>query len=83
MRRCAAGSSREPYTCRISARARISLTSVDFPEPDTPVTAVKVPSGNGTSTPVRLFAVASRTTIAPAAGLRRAVGTAIERRPAR
>ena len=32
--------------CSICARARyrMSLTSVDLPEPDTPVTAVKVPS---------------------------------------
>src|SRR5437762_284169 len=37
-----------------SCRYRTSWTSVDLPEPDTPVTAVKVPSGMRTSTPARL-----------------------------
>ena len=35
---------------RASARYRMSLTSVDLPEPETPVTAIKQPSGNATST---------------------------------
>ena len=32
----------------------MSLTSVDFPDPDTPVTAIRQPSGNATSTFFRL-----------------------------
>ena len=33
----------------------MSLTSVDLPEPETPVTETKQPSGNETSTSLRLF----------------------------
>ena len=36
----------------------MSLTSVDFPDPDTPVTAMKHPSGNATSTFFRLCSLA-------------------------
>ena len=36
--------------------------SVDFPEPETPVTQVKVPRGNATSIPLRLCSRAPRTT---------------------
>src|SRR5881628_3065651 len=37
-----------------SARYRMSLTSVDLPEPDTPVTHVNVPSGMVTDWALRL-----------------------------
>src|SRR6478672_1566854 len=39
----------------------MSLTSVDLPEPDTPVTAVKTPRGKLTSTSRRLCSRAART----------------------
>ena len=45
---------RAPFSSRASAWYRMSLTSVDLPEPDTPVTATRQPSGNATSTPRRL-----------------------------
>lgn len=47
----------------------MSLTSVDFPEPDTPVTAVRTPSGNETSMSRRLFSFAP-CTVKPARGVR-------------
>ena len=40
---------------------RISFTSEDFPEPDTPVTQVKVPNGKATSTRRRLCSAAPKT----------------------
>ena len=43
----------------------MSLTSVDLPEPLTPVTAVNVPIGIVTSTFFRLLARAPRMTISP------------------
>ncbi len=54
----------------------MSFTSVDFPEPETPVTAVKTPSGNFTVMFLRLFSVAPATVRnfpVPAAALRRHV----------
>ena len=39
----------------------ISLTREDFPDPDTPVTQVKVPRGTDTSICRRLFSAAPRT----------------------
>jgi hypothetical protein len=41
----------------------MSLTSVDFPEPLTPVTATKQPSGTSRSTPLRLCSRAFSTRI--------------------
>ena len=41
------------------------MTSVDLPEPETPVTQQNTPSGNETSTPVRLCWRALRTTSSP------------------
>ena len=41
--------------------ARMSLTSVDLPDPDTPVTAVSTPSGNATSMLRRLCSLAPTT----------------------
>ena len=39
----------------------MSLTRVDFPEPDTPVTATNNPSGISTSISLRLFSLAPLT----------------------
>ena len=41
---------------------RVSLTRVDLPEPETPVTQQKTPSGTATSMPLRLCSRAPRTT---------------------
>ena len=46
---------------RAAARYRMSFTSVDFPEPETPVTAVKTPSGKRTVRFLRLFSLAPTT----------------------
>ena len=54
-------------SARASARCRISLTSVLFPEPDTPVTQVSAPSGKRTVTSFRLCSVAPTTVSALAA----------------
>ena len=61
----------------------MSLTSVDLPEPLTPVTAVSTPSGIATSMFFRLLARAPRMTISPRVGGRRAAGVAIARSPRR
>ena len=62
----------------------MSLTRVDFPDPDTPVTAMKQPSGNATSTFFRLCSLAPFTTTSRAGeGRRRIAGTGICRRPVR
>jgi hypothetical protein len=61
----------------------MSLTSVDLPEPLTPVTAVKVPSGIATSMFFKLFARAPRMTISPFDAGRLADGVGIERSPRR
>ena len=62
----------------------MSLTSVDLPEPLTPVTAVSMPSGIATSMFFRLFARAPRIDdLALARAGRRAVGVAIARSPRR
>ena len=59
----------------------MSSTSVDFPEPDTPVTTMKSPSGNLTSMFFRLFARAPSTSIALPFELRRSGGTGIDISP--
>ena len=62
----------------------MSLTRVDFPEPDTPVTAIRQPSGNATSTDRRLCSLAPLTTTSlPRLGLRRVAGSGISSRPVR
>ena len=50
------------------------MTSVDLPEPLTPVTVVRTPSGIVTSMPLRLLARAPLTTMAPRVAGRRAAG---------
>ena len=51
---CRPGIIRAPLIRFASTACRMSLTSVDLPDPDTPVTAISVPSGNFT---VRLLQV--------------------------
>ena len=56
-----------PARCRLRCRwletalSSTSLTSVDLPEPDTPVTLHSTPSGNFTSIVCRLFSAAPST----------------------
>src|SRR5262245_53946425 len=59
----------------------MSFTSVDFPEPETPVTQTRRPSGIRTSIDLRLFARAPSTSTALPLPSRRAGGSAIERAP--
>ena len=61
----------------------MSFTSVDFPDPLTPVTAVSTPSGNATSMPFRLFALAARMVNCPCRWGRRTFGVAMMRSPRR
>ena len=49
------------FNCVATARNRVSLTSVDLPDPETPVTQVMSPSGNSAVTFFRLLAVAPMT----------------------
>ena len=60
---------------------RIPLTKVDFPEPETPVTAINFPSGNLTDTFLRLFSLAPLTSIKRPLPTRRSVGTGIDLAP--
>ena len=81
--RCRPGSALARCRCWASERSRMSLTSVDLPEPDTPVTAMRHPSGNDTSMSCRLCSRAPRTvTTSPVPGRRRA-GTGIDFLPER
>ena len=52
------GFSFEPFNSFATVLYRTSFTSVDFPEPDTPVTHVNTPSGNFTLIFFNLFYVA-------------------------
>ena len=61
---------------------RMSFTRVDFPAPDTPVTAVRTPNGSSTSMSARLFSVAPTILRLPT-GARRVAGVAISIRPER
>ena len=62
----------------------MSLTSVDLPEPETPVTATNVPSGKLTSMFFRLFSRAPWTVSSrPGVSGRRTAGTGIDLRPER
>ena len=62
---------------------RISFTSEDLPDPDTPVTQVNVPSGMAASTFFRLFSDAPITRRKFPFPFRRSAGTAIFRFPER
>ena len=59
----------------------ISLTSVDFPLPETPVTPMNFPSGNFTLTSLRLFFLAFLITICSPLPSLLSVGTGIFLRP--
>ena len=59
----------------------MSFTSVDFPDPETPVTTVITPSGNVTSRFLRLFSFAPRIVSAAPFACRRSGRIAIEVRP--
>src|SRR5499425_1320991 len=61
----------------------MSLTSVDLPEPETPVTTVSRPSGMDTSTSFKLLADAPTIWMDLPLGLRRAGGTSIFAEPDR
>ena len=61
----------------------MSRTSVDLPDPDTPVTATKQPSGIFTSMSRRLCSRAPLTVTNPAPGRRRTVGTGTDFLPDR
>src|SRR4051812_23365632 len=60
---CAAGSSCGRYKVRETAAYSVSLTSVDLPDPDTPVTQVNRPTGNDAVTLFRLLPLAPMTRI--------------------
>ncbi len=78
------GTWRAPLSLFASTVARMSLTSVDLPEPDTPVTDVSVPSGNDTSMPRRLCSRAPTTVSWRFLSiLRRLAGIGIDLRPDR
>src|SRR5207237_187930 len=66
-----------------SALCSVSMTSVDLPEPDTPVTQVNSPTGKRAFTPFKLWARAPWTTIQRFCAWRRARGTSIASRPER
>ena len=62
----------------------MSLTKVDFPEPDTPVTATKAANGKETSIFCRLFSFAAFTVITFFSSIaRRFFGISIVVRPAK
>jgi len=81
---CLPGTVRAPCSSFASALYRMSLTSVDLPDPDTPVTAMKQPSGNVTSTSRRLCSLAPLTVISrPRIRFLRVAGSGIDSRPVR
>ena len=80
MRRCFPGRSRDRYTFCISARSSTSCTSVDLPEPETPVTATNSPSGIATSMFLRLCSLAPRIFSQRSLGARRICGVGMTRR---
>ncbi len=61
----------------------MSSTRVDLPDPDTPVTQVKVPRGNWASIAFRLCSSAPRTVSDRPSPLRRFFGTGMAWRPER
>ncbi|COV08115.1 Uncharacterised protein [Mycobacterium tuberculosis] len=58
---CRPGTCRAPLRRLASTAARMSLTNVDLPEPETPVTEVSTPSGKDTSIPRKLCSRAPTT----------------------
>src|SRR6266849_2764114 len=83
MRSCSPGRSCARWSIWARARYRMSLTRVDLPEPETPVTAVKVPSGSLTAMPLRLCSRGLWMMTCLPLGERRVAGTAIFSAPER
>src|SRR5260370_719160 len=83
IRSCGPGSSPALYSVFASDLYRMSFTSVDLPDPLTPVTVVNRPSGMRTSMFFRLFARAPRMTTSPFSSGRRPAGVAIDLAPVR
>src|SRR5690348_4055743 len=80
--RCAPARWRDLLSLFATALYSTSLTSVDLPDPDTPVTEQNTPSGTLTLTDFRLCWVAPSISRYPL-GLRRLAGSSITRVPAR
>ena len=80
---CFPGRSRERYTFCISARSRTSCTSVDLPEPLTPVTQTKSPSGISTIDVLQVVLARAEHRSRRSPGARRTCGVGITRRPER
>src|SRR5450830_1004778 len=80
---CAPGRSDAPWRTRAAALNRISLTRVDLPEPETPVTAVNSPIGKRDLIFLRLFSRAPEIVIHFPVGRFRFRGTATESAPER
>ena len=78
------GTRRAPLSLLASTVYKMSFTNVDFPEPETPVTETKTPSGTSTSMSLRLFSLAPFTTIFRFGSTgRRFLGISIDLRPER
>ena len=60
MARCGAGVALAPLNRRAATGNRVSLMSVDLPEPETPVMQQRLPTGMAASTALRLLPVAPR-----------------------
>ena len=73
----------ELCTALVSAGAMVSVTRELLPEPDTPVTTVRVPNSIWAVTLCRLFALAPVILSAPRPGLRRSSGKRTMARPVR
>ncbi len=73
---CSPGFTRTRCSRFASALKTVSFTSVDLPEPETPVTVMNLPTGNSTSMSFRLCWVAPRTQNEPWSSDRRS-GVAI------
>ena len=82
-RSCAAGTSPEPISRRDAARNSVSITSVDLPPPETPVTQVNTPSGMAAVTSLRLLPRAPTTRRTRFMSVGRRFGTGMPRRPLR
>ena len=78
------GTMRAPFSLLAKTLYKISFTSVDFPEPLTPVTDTNTPSGISTSISFRLFSLAPLiTNLRLASSARRLLGISIDLRPLR
>ena len=79
---CRPGFVRARFSRFASALKMTSFTSVDLPEPLTPVTQMNLPTGSSTSISFRLCSAAPSTPNQPASWMRRS-GVGITRRPDR